>query len=232
MEGWLCSRTRVIVLWCVVALGAALALDGAIARLAAPYANIIKHDAFAHELKEFGHLGFTVFFAVFVAILHRSGWRGGVMMCISAALTGVINPLVKWIVGRQRPIVGGSPFTVDPFRGGWDGLFNEPNLSFPSGHAALAFATASALAFLLPRGRWAFYAVAGGVALERVAERAHFLSDVVASAILGIVATRLAVQMCKLMREPHRADSPAFDLQVEQLGYDPINRRAKSPVKA
>ena len=32
-----------------------------------------------------------------------------------------------------------------PFRNGWVGLFDEPNLSFPSGHTCLAFATAACL---------------------------------------------------------------------------------------
>ena len=60
------------------------------------------------------------------------------------------------------------------------------NLSFPSGHAACAFATATALSILLPRWRGAFYAVAVLVAAERVLENGHWLSDVVAAAALGV----------------------------------------------
>jgi membrane-associated phospholipid phosphatase len=41
------------------------------------------------------------------------------------------------------------------------------------------------LARLYPRARWLWYALAAGCALTRVLVRAHFVSDVVLSAIIG-----------------------------------------------
>lgn len=62
----------------------------------------------------------------------------------------------------------------------------ERNCSFVSGHASLPFAFA-ALGFLLRRRRWALYAGAaafgGLVGLGRIAQGAHFLSDVVFSGV-------------------------------------------------
>jgi membrane-associated phospholipid phosphatase len=97
-------------------------------------------------------------------------------------------------VGRYRPFKAPpyldqvAPFYVEPFRGGVPGLFNQTNLSFPSGHGCLAFALATALAILLPKhGRW-FYAAATLTAVERFAENAHHLSDSIASAAMGVGA--------------------------------------------
>jgi membrane-associated phospholipid phosphatase len=64
-------------------------------------------------------------------------------------------------------------------------------MSFPSGHAAAAFATATVL-----QGHYGWkaglpaYAMAGWVAASRVQTGRHYLSDVVAGATLGILAGR------------------------------------------
>lgn len=79
------------------------------------------------------------------------------------------------LTGRVRP---GNPHAGDFGRGG---------TSFPSAHAAHAFAAAGVAYASFPefRGRWVFPALAAGVALSRVADRKHFFADVVASAGLG-----------------------------------------------
>lgn len=196
----------------LTAFALALALDGWLAGALVPAAKVIRHSELAHELREFGHFGFTIFFACFAGMLHQSNWRGAVMVILSASITGVANPLIKWGVGRVRPVVDVTPFSFEPFRHGWAGLFNGSNLCFPSGHAALAFATASALAYLAPKGKWGFYAVASAVALERVGENAHYLSDVVGGAFLGIVATWCAVYVMKPVTNATRTQ-PSLMLQ-------------------
>src|SRR5205807_3282687 len=110
---------------------------------------------------------------------------------------GLINDVIKWIVGRTRPfrfpedIAQPAPFILHPFRGGLGGMFTQANLAFPSGHGAIAFATATALAILFPRWRLAFYAVAALVGIERIAENAHYLSDVVGAAGLSVIGVHL-----------------------------------------
>ena len=106
---------------------------------------------------------------------------------------------MKWIVGRHRPVRGIEPFTFHPFPGGIAGLFHsQAGLSFPSGDATLAFATAASLSILFPRWMPAYYAVALIVALEPACWRtAHYVSEVVAGAgigvILGLFFTRLVM---------------------------------------
>jgi len=118
-----------------------------------------------------------------------------VLVALAGLFSGV-NELIKWVAGRTRPykLFAGpgakegaylAPFELHPFRGG-------SNMAFPSGHAALAFATAAALAILMPRWRWAFYGIAALTAAERVLEGAHYPSDVVAAAALGVGAAHAA----------------------------------------
>jgi hypothetical protein len=78
---------------------------------------------------------------------------------------------VKFAVGRTRP----------------DGT----SLSFPSGHTASAFATATVVQRNLG---WKFgvpaYAVAAYVGAARIQDKRHFLSDVAFGAAIGVVAGR------------------------------------------
>ncbi len=139
-------------------------------------------------------------FALLVCVLHRLRWCAGGFLCL-AGIAGGFNTILKWVFGRTRPYKLGLPgeplpFLLKPFRGGLAGLFHQENLAFPSGHAATAFATATALAILLPRWRLAFYAMAGVVAVERVLENAHYLSDTVAAAAMSVIVVQLLWRIC------------------------------------
>lgn len=68
------------------------------------------------------------------------------------------------------------------------------DLSFPSGHASSAFAVATVLAHHHPRLALPGYGLASFVALSRMADEAHHLSDVVAGASLGIGVARSVVR--------------------------------------
>lgn len=190
------SISRRKLAWWLVAMAIAFALDGPVARFCQPISQVVKHSEVAEELKEGGHFIFVLILAAFIWILHPLRLRGAVLICLSGITSGAFYGLLKWMVGRTRPVVGIHPFQFNPFVHGFSGLFHSQNLSFPSGHACLAFATAECLAYLLPRGRWAFYVSAGLVAAERVGELAHYLSDTVASAGLGILAFHLVLRFC------------------------------------
>jgi hypothetical protein len=61
--------------------------------------------------------------------------------------------------------------------------------SFPSGHASASFATASVFERHLGyRGAWPTYAIAGYVAMSRLHDNRHFLSDVIFGGALGIAS--------------------------------------------
>jgi undecaprenyl-diphosphatase len=91
--------------------------------------------------------------------------------------------VIKWIVGRGRPFVGGEAdvFNFVHFAG------TEAYASFPSGHAIASFALAFAVAALWPRARIAMIMYAALIAISRLVLLAHHPSDVVAGALIGVV---------------------------------------------
>jgi membrane-associated phospholipid phosphatase len=161
-----------------------------------------------------GHFFSTLLVAAIIAIFHRSGVRGALMLIFAGVLSGA-NSIIKWGVGRSRPDwkTGTASFTLHPFKGGLPGLFSQENLAFPSGDVALAVAMAAALTYLIPRWRIAWWTMAAVVAFQRIAESAHHLSDVLAAAALGIVAFHCSQIACTL--SPHgdhcREGEPRLD---------------------
>ena len=102
-------------------------------------------------------------------------------------LPGLIFTIVKRLIGRARPLVGGSldPFLYAPL--GW----NVEYSSLPSGHAVNAFAAATALGLLWPKMGPLLWTYAVMIAVSRVALTAHYPSDVLAGAIIGVAGTLL-----------------------------------------
>lgn len=159
------------------------------------------HDAVHHArwpliAKWPGHYGYcTLPVAAVVAFATRHRWRGAALIAASGVVAGLLYTVAKWCVGRTRPFPTHgpveTPFTFHPFNHGIAGLWKAENQAFPSGHVCLAFATATALARLFPKGRIAFFFVASLTAVERVLEGAHYPSDVIAGAIFGITAAWL-----------------------------------------
>jgi membrane-associated phospholipid phosphatase len=95
--------------------------------------------------------------------------------------------LIKWVVGRGRPFVGGhaNAFAFEPFNG------SEAYASLPSSHAVAAFALAFAVAAIWPRLRAAMIAYALLIATSRLVLLAHHPSDVVAGALIGVAGAML-----------------------------------------
>jgi undecaprenyl-diphosphatase len=112
-------------------------------------------------------------------------WRGVLIVLLSAAYSSV-NAIFKLAIGRSRPMHGDPPFALHPFRDGWFHWIGVDNLSFPSGDVCCAFATAGALTMVAPRGWAVWFALGMWIIVERVAENAHYPSDTVAGAILGL----------------------------------------------
>jgi len=105
-----------------------------------------------------------------------------IYLFLAVAIPGILNDVVKLLVGRPRPTV--EVGHLSPFSFGYD--FQ----SFPSGHAAVAFGLAFGVAALWPRWRWPMLLFAAAVAASRIVLDAHYLGDVIASALLALLAVR------------------------------------------
>jgi undecaprenyl-diphosphatase len=137
----------------------------------------------------FAHSGDSWFWAIALIALWISGatfWKEwAVVQFGSISVLVVVVLLIKFRVRRQRP------------EGEWGRIYrNTDPHSFPSGHAARAFLIATIAAGLGPGGvAVALWIWAPLVALARVAMGVHYLSDVVAGALLGVLVAMVGLQV-------------------------------------
>jgi undecaprenyl-diphosphatase len=90
------------------------------------------------------------------------------------------------MIGRARPFVAGSDvWAYDPFS--WPARY----ASMPSGHTATAFAALVAIGTIFPQARALMWIYAGLIALSRVVVTAHYPSDVIAGALVGVAGALL-----------------------------------------
>ncbi len=111
--------------------------------------------------------------------------QSGLRLAFSLALAGVANQGLKAVLGRERPDANGSAFDFDPL---------HLDAAFPSGHTTMAFAMATSLADDV-HPTWAkvgLYGMATGVAVSRVYQEKHWVSDVIGGAVLGIASAKFA----------------------------------------
>src|SRR5579863_5715298 len=95
-----------------------------------------------------------------------------------AALVGVgVFKLLKRLSHRQRPC------QLEPHC--WAKILPPDQFSFPSGHTMTAFSIALVLSYFYPGLEAPIYFLAVSIAISRVVLGMHFLSDVLAGAVLG-----------------------------------------------
>jgi len=114
---------------------------------------------------------------------HGRGYRRAAFLAGSITVAGILGEALKLIVRRDRP---GTFNGAYGFRGFSDHPFSSRNFGMPSSHAVIAFSGAAALSILFPEATCVWYALAIGCGVTRVLSGAHFVSDVVAGAAIGI----------------------------------------------
>ena len=105
--------------------------------------------------------------------------------------SAITDEVLKPLVHRQRPfavlpgeVIGGLP--RDP--------------SFPSGHAANAFAGAATLVRIAPGGAIAWWTLAAAIAFSRVYLGVHYPLDVIGGACVGLVCAWLAARLTRFSK--------------------------------
>jgi len=114
---------------------------------------------------------------VLAAIMVRVGF-----LFAAVAVPGLFGTIIKRLIGRARPLVGGNldPTLFHPF--GWRADY----ASLPSGHATTSFALMVAVSSLWPRARTYALIYALMIAVSRIVVTAHYPTDVAMGALLGI----------------------------------------------
>ncbi|MEO6013043.1 MAG: phosphatase PAP2 family protein [Devosia sp.] len=102
---------------------------------------------------------------------------------IGVGLPSLFTTLIKRIVGRGRPQLFDEVGALH-FQPNW---LDWTYQSFPSGHSTTAFALAAVIGLISERWFYPGMAFAAAVGVSRVALGAHYPSDVVAGAIVGLM---------------------------------------------
>ncbi len=147
---------------------------------------------------------------IYGVVTKSSWWRRVGMICfLGASLAGLFDDCFRLTLGRPRPdthLPDGFYGITYAFSGGYQ--------SFPSGHAAAVFGTASALLVTdLPLG-FITTLFALGVVWARVELNRHYPSDVAVGSVIGIYFGLLVGLGSKLRRPviPKLLDSRASSL--------------------
>jgi membrane-associated phospholipid phosphatase len=176
--------------WCLFAVAAGLAILGAFCLDASTQAWIAEHQdaglrTFMRGVSRFGDWPEHV--ALGCVLLALAYWRRNkkwmriaAAMIVACALAGAAARVVKISTGRARPSVQ------------TEAAWNGPNLSarynaFPSGHTAASTAFFATLALACWRLGAPFLLIPILIAFSRMYVAAHFLSDVVCAALIGLV---------------------------------------------
>lgn len=150
-------------------------------------------------LSAIGYFGAVwIVLAAAISLATRRNVGSPVLLTASSVWTADLLALaIKAGVERRRPSL--SVPQADPLlgAGGW---------SFPSGHAATAFAGAVSLTYLWRRGAPLFFLLAAAIAFSRVYVGVHYPGDVLAGAALG---TAVGLAWVAALRLPRRsAEAP------------------------
>lgn len=207
------SRAR-MALWgagVIVALVVAHVLDGP-ARSVMPDPRAESRDW--HRLaRVMGYVPTWAVVAVALVLHDRAGRREaggrwllrGAYVLGAAAAGGAAAEIGKLLVRRLRP---GAEMVYE-FRPFSEDLWSTSGIGMPSSHTAVAFAAAGALTKLFPAASGVWILLAAACGWTRLLDDAHYLSDVVAGAILGWLMARAVALLGP--RTPSDAALPVGD---------------------
>jgi undecaprenyl-diphosphatase len=191
--------------------------------------------AFVSVLRAFTNFGSgewigLIVFALVLFFAWKRWWPSLVTLIVAVPGGMLLNEWVKVLVHRQRPFVDG-PF-VD-----WSGY------SFASGHTIGATLLYGQLLLLilpaLKARHWRLLSILSAISLvvlvgfSRIALGAHFLTDVLAAILFGIIWLALCVVLRKPMQTRLRPPIVAVVLPVDaELSVAPVSERETAPAVA
>ncbi|MFA6173171.1 MAG: phosphatase PAP2 family protein [Kiritimatiellales bacterium] len=124
--------------------------------------------------------------------------RQALFFTVCWAASNGAGSILKFLCGRYRP----KMLTSQDLYGFHGFGTNHGTSSFPSGHTLDAVTIAATLWILWPRSRPWCAAWAAAMGLSRIIVRAHYVSDVLAGALLGFVCVYFINKRLKPERLP------------------------------
>ena len=119
------------------------------------------------------------FFSLIVIGIIILVWKRKLILdyLIGFGITAIIIQLLKVIIQRPRPYLTLNLISLIPEKTGF---------SFPSGHAGFAFFTLGFIWNKFPKFKWAWLIITIFISFSRIYTGIHYLSDILASAIIGL----------------------------------------------
>jgi undecaprenyl-diphosphatase len=183
-----------VVYWLIGIVIAAVAVAAAFYFDDTVWHFIMQHQSravrsFMHNVSRFGDWPSHV--ALGLLLLGIAWWRGSkkwtrifLSMLLAMAIAGIAGHVIKRTVPRARPSVKSELRWGGP-------RFSTKYHAFPSGHVAASTAFFGVLFFVRRRVGLAFLPIPILIGFSRMYIGAHYLSDVVCAAVLGIFCAAL-----------------------------------------
>ena len=178
-----------------IAIGAAFYLDDTVWHFIMQHQNRALRS-FMHNVSRFGDWPSHVVIGLLLAGI--AWWRGSkkwtrifLSMLLAMALAGIAGHVIKRTVPRARPSVKSELRWGGP-------RFSTKYHAFPSGHVAASTAFFGVLFFARRRIGLACLPIPILIGFSRMYIGAHYLSDVVCAAVLGILCALLTAHFLLL----------------------------------
>ena len=147
---------------------------------------------------------------------------------------GIFESVLKTLSGRTRPNFYDPTLEAEPkFKGPFgntsrDFFGKRTNSSFPSGHAAVAFAAATVFAMEYKSTIWVpilSYSAASLISVSRITENKHWTTDIFVGAMLGYLTGRQVVnnyhRYAKLKAPGQPKNTVTFNMQYNYSHLEP-----------
>ena len=158
-----------------------------------------KYSKFIHEmfgfLEGFGDYPGIIVIAALIFALDPHRRIRLFHFCTAILCTSLTINLIKLVIIRRRPqgfrflnpdlVTQHDVLLIDWTP--WASVIKSIDRSFPSGHTATAFAICATLSFFYPEGKRVFFLLAILVGVQRILFCAHFPSDVIVGAMIGLL---------------------------------------------
>lgn len=130
-------------------------------------------------ISQLGSVYFIAAVGLSLLLFKKRGIKeAGLLTLTGLAVSETISTILKEIISRPRPVTIIENIHLL--------CHKSYTHSFPSGHTTLAFTIAAIIASLYPKLRFILFALAISIGFSRIYIGAHFPTDVIAGAILGI----------------------------------------------